>query len=132
LQLKYRLSAAFNWLNMISYSVGKDDKKLPLPLISPVTYSSSILFQKNNFSAEIQLKGAGKHRQVAAEFGENKIPDYVIYNFSLGYSLRFNQNELTFKTGVENLFDKQYTTYSDWNHIPQKGRNFFVNVMFGF
>ena len=33
-------------------------------------------------------------------------------------------------SGVENLFDKQYATYADWNHIPQKGRNIYMNLTF--
>ena len=30
--------------------------------------------------------------------------------------------------GVDNLFDRYYSTYSDWNHIPQKGRNIYANL----
>jgi iron complex outermembrane receptor protein len=33
---------------------------------------------------------------------------------------------------VENLFDRRYTTYSDWNGIPQKGRNIYVNIQLSF
>ena len=32
------------------------------------------------------------------------------------------------RAGVENLFDKQYATYADWKHIPQKGRNIYLNL----
>ena len=130
LQVKYRFLPSFDWINSVSYSLGRDDNNRPLPLIAPVTYSSALLFQKNKFSSEIQLKGAGRHNQAAAEFGESKIPDYLICNLSLGYNLLFDRYELSFKGGVENLFDKRYTTYSDWNHILRKGRNFFINVMF--
>ncbi|MDR3273287.1 MAG: TonB-dependent receptor [Flavobacteriaceae bacterium] len=130
LQMKYHFLPEFEWTNAVSYSLGRDSENRPLPLIAPVTYSSSLLFQKNNFSSEIQLKGAGKHSDFAPEFGEIQTSDYLIYNFSLGCNLSFARYELSLKAGVENLFDKRYTTYSDWNHILRKGRSFFVNVMF--
>lgn len=38
----------------------------------------------------------------------------------------------TVRVGVENVLDADYSTYSDWNHIPQKGRNLYVNLSVGF
>mgnify|MGYP003543791315 FL=1 len=35
-------------------------------------------------------------------------------------------------TGVENMFDANYTTYTDWKNLPRMGRNIFVNLMFQF
>ena len=34
--------------------------------------------------------------------------------------------------GVENMFDANYTTYTDWNNLPRMGRNVFMNLMFQF
>ena len=39
-------------------------------------------------------------------------------------------SQFSIRAGVENLFDKQYATYADWNHIPQKGRNIYMNLTF--
>ena len=39
-----------------------------------------------------------------------------------------DEHALTLRAGVENLFDKRYTTYADWCDIPQKGRNIYVNL----
>ena len=36
-----------------------------------------------------------------------------------------------FKYLRENLLDKYYSTYSDWNKLPQKGRNIYVNLSVG-
>jgi iron complex outermembrane receptor protein len=36
------------------------------------------------------------------------------------------------KVGIENIFDSYYSTFSDWNNIPRKGRNVFLNLAFGF
>jgi len=32
------------------------------------------------------------------------------------------------KLGAENIFDTYYSTFSDWNNIPRRGRNLFVNL----
>ena len=53
-------------------------------------------------------------------------------NLSAQYGLKLSGSLLTFRAGVENLFDRDYTTYSDWNGIPQKGRNVFFNAQFTF
>jgi iron complex outermembrane receptor protein len=42
------------------------------------------------------------------------------------------QHSLYLKIGVENIADTYYSTYSDWNKIPRKGRNFYVNLSFMF
>ena len=38
--------------------------------------------------------------------------------------------QCSIRFGVENLLDKRYATYADWNHIPQKGRNIYLNLTF--
>jgi iron complex outermembrane receptor protein len=132
LQVSWLPFENFTWMNNVSYSLGRDEQNNPLPLIAPVMYASDLQFHKNKFSADIQLKGAAKHVDYAPEYGENETPAYAISNFSAGYNFTFNKCSLYFKLGVENIFDKKYTTYADWNNILQKGRNYFINVMFGF
>ena len=39
-------------------------------------------------------------------------------------------SHLTIRLGIENLFDKHYATYADWNDLPQKGRNIYMNLTF--
>jgi iron complex outermembrane receptor protein len=51
-------------------------------------------------------------------------------NASLGYLFKMNDSKILAKIGVENIFDRFYTTYSDWNKIPRSGRNFFLNLSF--
>ena len=36
--------------------------------------------------------------------------------------------QCTLRAGIENLLDKRYTSYADWCDIPQKGRNFYMNL----
>ena len=71
-------------------------------------------------------------KEFAATYGQTKTPDYLIFNFNAGYTFHYNQNLIKLQTGVENIFDKYYTTFSDWNKIPRMGRNVFVNLTFSF
>jgi iron complex outermembrane receptor protein len=51
---------------------------------------------------------------------------------SSGYSFAFEKTKWSLRSGIENILDTNYSTYSDWNNIPRKGRNFFLNVTVGF
>ena len=54
---------------------------------------------------------------------------WTILNLSANYQLSIVNCQFIIRAGVENLFDKYYATYADWCHIPQKGRNIYVNSM---
>ncbi|MDR2123078.1 MAG: TonB-dependent receptor [Flavobacteriaceae bacterium] len=129
MQLKYRFLNLFEWTNQVSYNLGRDNHDKPLPLIAPVMYSSTLFFHKSKFNSEIQIKGAGKQNEFNSEFGEDKTPGYLVCNISFGYSLSFDKHTLTLKSGMENIFDRRYSVYSDWNNILRKGRNYFIAVL---
>ncbi len=120
------------WKSQISYSKGQDNFKNNLPYISPISYSSSLFFEKNKFSAEATVLGNSKQRNFAVDYGENATPPYTILNANVGYRFIFNENKIYLKVGAENIFDEFYTTYSEWNKIPRAGRNFFVNINYAF
>ena len=119
----------FNWTNHATYSFGKDANNNPLPLISPISYVSSLAYNKKQVFSEIKLQSAAKQYQYGAEYGEKQAPAYLILGASLGYEYPMKKLTANLKIGVENILDTKYTTYSDWNHIPQKGRNFYFNLM---
>jgi outer membrane receptor protein involved in Fe transport len=62
----------------------------------------------------------------AAKYGETLTAAWIVFNLSAQYSL----GNITIRTGIENLFDRLYSTYADWNEIPQKGRNIYINLSF--
>jgi len=39
---------------------------------------------------------------------------------------------ISLRAGIENLLDRRYSTYADWNDIPQKGRNIYAGASIGF
>lgn len=128
LNTKYIFLKYFHWLNHLGYSLGQDNSSNPLPLIAPFSYSTSVEYLNKKFSSSVELQGATKQAKFSAEYGEDQTLAYFIVNASAGYDFTFKHVAPTVKIGVENLLDRKYSTYSDWNNIPRKGRNVFLNV----
>lgn len=115
-----------------SYSYGTDNKQEYLPLIRPFSFRFNATYAIKNFDFEVATEGATKHYAYSKNYGETPTTAYAILNLSAGYKLLLSQHQLYVKVGVENVADTYYTTYADWNHIPRRGRNFFVSISFVF
>ena len=132
LSFEYFINQFFTWNVQTTYALGKTNDNEYLPFISPFSYISSLSFKKNKFISEIQLVGNATQSNFNPEFGEDQTPNFAIINTNTGYTFKFDKNDLMLKTGVENVFDKNYSTYADWNNIPRMGRNFYVNLNYVF
>ena len=132
LNLEYQFLTDFKWKGQLVYSYGKDFEDQNLPFISPLRYFSSLDYKKGKFTSEIAVQGNATQTQFSPFYGEDRTPSYAILNFDAGYSFAFEKVKCNVKAGIENIFDTYYSTFSDWNNIPRKGRNFFLNVAFGF
>ncbi len=132
LNVAYQFSDSFKWSGQLVYSYGKDNTKENLPFISPLRYSSTLYYKKNKISLELAVQGNAVQTQYSPFYGEDRTPDYAILNMSSGYSFAFEKTKWSLRSGIENILDTNYSTFSDWNNIPRKGRNFFLNVTVGF
>lgn len=132
LNLEYQFSTALSWKGQLVYSYGKDFEERNLPFISPLRYFSSLDYKKGKFSTGIAVLGNATQTQYSPFYGEDRTPDFAVLNFNAGYSFTLEKVRCYTKAGVENVFDSYYSTFSDWNNIPRKGRNFFLNLAIGF
>lgn len=132
LHFEYSFSEDFKTETQLVYSYGKGSDDHNLPFISPFRYALALNYLKDNFTSQITANGNAKHNDYAPFYGENKTNDYIIFGLNAGYLFQFEKTTLNLKTGVENIFDRYYTTFSDWNNIPRTGRSIYVNVEFGF
>ena len=114
------------------YSYGKDYENKNLPFISPLRYSSSLIYSKGRFLSEIAVQGNATQTQNSSFYGEDRTPAFAILNFNSGYNFYIEKSKWNVKTGVENILDTYYSTFSDWNNIPRKGRNVFLNIAFSY
>jgi iron complex outermembrane receptor protein len=122
----WQITEHLQWNKKVSYSSGRDADGDPLPLISPISWQSEWIYQHQRLQAQLAIKGNARQNNYGEKYGETAAKAWTIVNLAAQYQFP----SVTVRAGVENLFDKQYTTYADWNHIPQKGRNIYVNLSF--
>ena len=132
LNVEYQLDTNFKWSGQLVYSYGQYYNKENLPFISPLRYSSSLHYRLNKFATEIAVQGNAVQTQYSPFYGEDRTPDYAVLNFASSYSLLIDKSRWNVKAGVDNVLDTYYSTFSDWNNIPRKGRNFFLHIGFAF
>ncbi|MDG2195075.1 MAG: TonB-dependent receptor [Polaribacter sp.] len=130
LNTSYKINTHFTTNASIGYNYGKEIHGEYLPLIAPFSYKVNLLYKKNVFTSKIEIVGAGTQVNYSKSYGEDKTKKYTIFNFNTGYTFYINNDVLTVKTGVENIFNNYYSTYSDWKNIPRMGRNIFVNLSY--
>ena len=118
------------WNTRLGYSTGTDDEDDTLPLISPFSYTTSLNLHHGRFQGKAELRGNARQTDYGKKYGETQTPAWAIFNLSANYQLSVFGHQLALRTGIENLFDKRYTTYADWCDIPQKGRNIYINLSF--
>ena len=130
LRMTYKFMNSLTLSGSMSYNLGQDDSKGSLPMIRPFQYGSTLSYKKGMFNAEIDMKGASEQINYGEAYGENPSDAYTIFNMNIGSSFYFGSQKLIAKAGVENIFDVFYSTYADWNGIPRKGRNVFLNLSY--
>ena len=121
---EWQLTEQLRWNGKVSYSSGRDADGDPLPLISPISWQSELQYNYHRLQAQAVVKGNTRQSNYGAKYGETAASEWAILNLTAQY--RFSS--IIVRAGVENLLDKQYATYADWNHIPQKGRNIYMNL----
>ena len=128
--MEYEPFEGFKWSGFLSYHRGADMNGRNLPFISPVAYRSNIQFTQGKFSGFLSMDGAGQQNDFSPEFGEDKTKAYTVFSLSLGRTFTIEDDAIYVKLGVENMFDKYYSTYTDWKNIPRMGRNFFITASY--
>lgn len=130
LSTSYKINTNFTTNTSIGYNYGKEINGEHLPLIAPFSYKVNLIYKKNVFTSKIEMIGAGTQINYSKSYGEDKTKKYTIFNFDAGYKFYINNDALILKTGIENIFNTYYSTYSDWKNIPRMGRNIFVNLSY--
>ena len=116
------------WSTRLGYSLGRDNEGEPLPLISPFAYTTGLNVHWGQIWGKVELQGNARQGNYGRKYGETPTAAWTIVNLSANYQLSIFNSQMTLRAGVENLFDKRYTSYADWCDIPQKGRNIYMNL----
>jgi len=130
LDLEYRFVRGWAFSGKASYRYGEDFAQRRLPLIQPFHYVFGLRFERKNWLAEVEAEGSSKNERYSSAYGETPKDSYMVMNLSVSKTFLLNRQKLVVKLGAENIWDKDYTTFSDWNNIPRPGRNLFVNLIY--
>jgi iron complex outermembrane receptor protein len=125
----YAISKLFSVNGNVNYNLGIDNNGNNLPLISPVDYSFQMYFNKSHFNASFGLTGNGEQRNYSPTYGEDATQAYTLFDASASYNFYKGNNSLFVKLGIDNIFDRYYSSYSNWNNIPSMGRNCYINMI---
>ena len=128
LTANWRITESLAWNGRLGYSVGRDDVGDALPLISPVAWRTQLQYRYGSLQTEVEVRGNARQTDYAPKYGEKETQSWNIVNLSAVYQFSILNSEFSIRGGIENLFDKNYSAYSDWNNIPQKGRNVYLNL----
>ncbi len=132
LDINYELISNLTWTARLSYRNGNGSNIGNLPLTQPFSYNSGISYQNKICDIDISIQGAARHKKINPAFGESELAAYTILNVFLDRKFLLNDNTLRLRAGADNLLDKKYSTFADWNRIPRMGRNFYFNLIWSF
>ncbi|WP_239985713.1 MULTISPECIES: TonB-dependent receptor [Arenibacter] len=130
LDMEYAVLPELKWTGLISYHRGTDNNQENIPFISPFSYRSGLQYNGRSFSAGLRITGAAKQVNYNPDFGEDLTQAYTVCSLTFGKTFNFNNDSMYAKFGVENIFDENYSTYTDWKNIPRMGRNFFLTLSY--
>lgn len=128
----YKITHQWMLTGGLSCSYGKDKDDNTLPFIAPFVYKAAINFNWKNLKTQLSLRGNTVKNDVAKVYGETRTPAFAVLDWSANYDSYAVNNVLNTSIGIENILDTAYTTYSDWNHIPNPGRNFYIHLTYSF
>lgn len=127
---EYKVIPELSLTGLVSYHRGQDQDGENLPFISPFTYNSGLQYSKGSFFGAFSMQGAAEQVNFNPEYGEDKTAAYTVFSASFGKNFTLQNDAVYVKAGIENIFDTNYSTYTDWQNIPRMGRNIFMTVSY--
>lgn len=122
----------FSFNNTMKLLYGKDNNKIPLPLIAPFKSVSSLRFTHNNIFVQAENEWSNGQNRVNSEFGERSSPGFSIFNLRTNYTFDLKSSKLELSAGAENLFNKAYYEHLDWGKMLRPGRNIYTMLSMKF
>lgn len=121
LEANYPLSAAWSIIPALAWTVGNNlETGRSLSQISPLQASLALSYQKQAWTADIQLQAASKQSDVCLKSSAcngldlQETAGWGIINMNIGYQLDDHWN---LSGGVKNLFDKAYSLHENREDI---------------
>ena len=124
----YHISQDLSLNAHVSYHLGKDNNNENLPLISPVQYGTQLKFFTNDWGFMAHFHGNSTQTNYNPKYGEDSTKGFSLLDFSV----KKQWKNIQINTSINNIFNTNYSTYTDWNNIPRMGRNIIININYKF
>jgi len=123
---------AIDMVTTIRYTMAIDNKNDPLPFVAPLKNITSIRYQPNKFSVQLETESALGQNRVSKQYGEDATAGYILLHTRLGFQTVVFKNNIELQAGAENVFDRKYHEHLDWGNIARPGRNIYVQLKMSF
>ncbi|MDG4949774.1 TonB-dependent receptor [Weeksellaceae bacterium KMM 9724] len=120
------------------YAKNKDFDE-SLPLLPPFTAKFNLMYERDDFGANLKFRALSTQKNLATSFGETETPGYGIWDFEMTY---MSIKGLSIGGAVQNMFDKAYHNHQNFSYVNQAdfgnvpinepGRNFSVFTRYSF
>jgi len=126
---------ATKWMNVstsFTYTYGRDNNLIPLPLMPPLKNNTQVFFSINRNNISLSLNTASDQNRYRESEGETSSPAYAVLSAQYSRRIGGEKHGLFMVTGVDNILDTYYYDHLDWNAIPRTGRDFFLKLQYQF
>ena len=124
-----------NWLGIIakvSYVQGRLSDETHMPLMPPLNSTVGIKGFFGTWQVLLETEAAAAQDNINALYGDVATPAYVTNNLRVLKSFNMKQTALNLEFGVDNALDVAYRNHLDWGGILRPGRNFYIQLKYGF
>jgi iron complex outermembrane receptor protein len=107
-----------------------------MPDIMPLRERITLDYHTPAYSLSVDTILSQRQKHINSDVKEIPTPGFVVVNIRGQY----NYKELHLEAGIDNLFNKEYYTYTDYYSnpfntgvkLPQPGRTYYLNVAYRF
>lgn len=128
IQLQWNPVKSLTLYSLSKYTYGRTSQNDPLPLIPPLKNITFCKLEKKTFSLQLEAEFSSDQKRINAEFGESQTPSYSIFHLRTGFYRNLSLARIEISTGIENVFDKEYSEHLDWGDYLRPGRNIYLNL----
>ncbi len=119
-------------ISTVRYTYGRLTNSRPLPYIAPLKNITSLRYQSNRYSVQLEYEAAAAQNRINEDAGERNTSGYILLHLRGSYDFLLWQKQVSLQSGIENILDKNYREHLDWGNIPRQGRNLYIQLKFSF
>jgi len=120
-------------MGKVGYTRGIMTNNENVPLMPPVNGLLSFKANFKGYEMMFESEFASEQDKVNAIYGDVQTSAYLVNNLRALKSYAIgNHAALSVEAGIDNMFNVAYRNHLDWGSILRPGRNFYIQLKYGF